>query len=79
MAKLRRLGQSDLYLSPLGLGTWQFGNDTRIIWNKVDGHLVRDILDYSLNHGINWLDTAEIYGRGTSESFLGQEITNLIK
>ena len=79
MAKLRRLGQSDLYLSPLGLGTWQFGNDTRIIWNKVDGHLIRDILDYSLNHGINWLDTAEIYGRGTSESFLGQEITNLIK
>ena len=41
MAKLRRLGQSDLYLSPLGLGTWQFGNDTRIIWNKVDGHLAR--------------------------------------
>lgn len=74
MTTLRQLGQSQLFLSPLGLGTWQFSNSN--IWQKVNQELVDNILDYCLNHGINWIDTAQIYGE--SESLIGQSLATLI-
>lgn len=57
----RRLGQSDIMLSPLGVGTWQFSSKGGT-WNTVTDKTVYEILKYSLTNGMNWIDTAEIYG-----------------
>ena len=72
----RRLGQSDIMLSPLGVGTWQFSNKGGT-WNTVTDKTVYEILKYSLTNGMNWIDTAEIYGNGISEMLIGQALKQL--
>lgn len=79
MQELRLLGHSNLSFSPLGLGTWQFSNKDkgRTWWRKIDDQTVYDIIKVSLDGGINWLDTAEVYGRGNSEKFIGRNLQRL--
>lgn len=72
----RRLGQSDIMLSPLGVGTWQFSNKGGT-WNTITDKTVYEILKYSLTNGMNWIDTAEIYGNGISETLIGQALKQL--
>jgi len=74
--KERRLGQSNLMLSPLGIGTWQFSNSGGT-WDQVNEDTVYQILQYALSHGMNWIDTAEIYGNGISESMIGKALKRL--
>ena len=67
------LGKTDILISPMGLGTMQWG-DVRITdhsstKNDKDIH---DTFQTSLEMGINFFDTAEIYGNGRSESFMGK-------
>ena len=67
------LGQSEISVSPLGTGTWSWGD--RLIWGFGRGYQDEDVAEAfktSLNMGINFFDTAEVYGRGHSESLLGQ-------
>ena len=52
--KLKKLGQSDLYVSPYCLGTMTFGEAT----SEKDGH---SQIDQSISSGINFIDTAEMY------------------
>ena len=54
MSKLRQLGQSEIKLSPLGIGTWQFSNKGGT-WDAVSAETVYNILKYSLQHGLNWI------------------------
>ncbi len=63
-------------LSPLGVGTWQFSNKGGT-WNTVTDKTVYEILKYSLTNGMNWIDTAEIYGNGISETLIGQALKQL--
>ncbi len=67
------LGKTDLRVTPLGLGVWQWG-DTRIWgYGKSYGDAdLKPVYDATLAAGINFIDTAEIYGRGRSETVLGQ-------
>ena len=44
MESLRPLGSSNLLLSPIGLGTWQFSNQGRNWWKPVSSYLVYDII-----------------------------------
>jgi aryl-alcohol dehydrogenase-like predicted oxidoreductase len=67
------LGTSDLYVAPLGVGTWSWG-DT-LFWGYGQGYGKSDVaaaFHASRNAGITLFDTAEIYGTGTSERILGQ-------
>jgi aryl-alcohol dehydrogenase-like predicted oxidoreductase len=76
----RPLGQTDLLLSPLGLGTWQFSKGTGLVgkfWGSLDDQLTEDIIKTSLNGGINWFDTAEVYGGGESEKILAKALNNI--
>ncbi len=69
------LGRTDVRVSPLGLGTWQWG-DT-LFWGYGKGYAeseIRAAFDASLAGGITFFDTAEVYGRGRSEQFLGRFI-----
>lgn len=78
--KKRPLGQTELLLSPLGLGTWQFSKGTGVVgkfWGALDDHLTEDIIKTSLDGGINWFDTAEVYGGGESEKILAKALENI--
>jgi aryl-alcohol dehydrogenase-like predicted oxidoreductase len=70
---LIRLGSSELRISPLGIGTWAWGD--RLFWGYGRGGFTDADLEgayqVSRSAGINFFDTAEIYGRGRSELLLG--------
>ena len=71
---LRRLGLSDLMVSPIGLGCWQFsrGRGWNKYWPAISEKEIEDIVAASLDGGINWFDTAEAYGGGESEKQLSR-------
>lgn len=74
----RRLGRSDLYVSPLGLGCWQFSEARGFsgrYWDHLAQKDVRQVVKASLEGGINWFDTAEVYGWGRSEAALADALT----
>ena len=65
----RHLGKTDLQVTPIGLGCWQFGNNGTV-WNSPPQEEIDKIVKIALDGGINWFDTAELYGRGASERAL---------
>lgn len=66
--KYRRLGDSDLSVSEISLGSWlTYGLG-------VDDQNARACLDRAFDLGINFIDTANIYGKGAAESFLGKAL-----
>ncbi len=68
-----RLGGSDVYVSPLGLGTWQWGD--KMVWGYGSGYNDADLtaaFQASLQAGVTFFDTAEMYGFGRSERLLGE-------
>ncbi|WP_410512866.1 aldo/keto reductase [Paenibacillus sp. BR2-3] len=69
--KHRRLGKTDLNVSVVGVGTWQFGGE----WGKdFSQEEVNEILNRAKELGINLIDTAECYGDHLSESLIGKAI-----
>ncbi|MFH1772376.1 MAG: aldo/keto reductase [Candidatus Omnitrophota bacterium] len=65
----RKLGTSELEVSVISLGTWAFGGDNW--WGKQDDRDSVETLDCVINSGINFIDTAPIYGKGRSEKIIG--------
>lgn len=75
----RRLGQSDILISPIGLGCWQFSQGKGMggsFWESLPQEQIDTIVKASLDGGISWFDTAEIYGWGKSETALVQALEN---
>mgnify|MGYP001296008937 FL=1 len=69
--KYRRLGKTELKVSVVGVGAWQFGGE----WGKTFTQAEVDaILHQARDLGINFIDTAECYGDHLSESFIGKAI-----
>lgn len=69
------LGTSGVHVSRLGIGTWAWGDG--LYWGFGRGYGENDLhqaFDETLRVGINFFDTAEIYGMGKSEKFLGEFI-----
>ena len=72
--KTRSLGYTDLELTPIGLGTWAMGGPWEYGWGSADDDQgIRTVLA-ALETGINWIDTAPIYGLGHSEELIGQAL-----
>jgi len=73
MNDLISLGKTDIRVSALGIGAWQWGD--RYMWGYGGGYGDADLrraFELTLNAGINFIDTAEIYGPHTSERKLGE-------
>ena len=70
--KTRRLGDSDLQLSVLGMGCWQFGGGT--YWGEQSQQDVDMVVHKALEYGVNYFDTAEVYNDGASEISFGQGV-----
>jgi aryl-alcohol dehydrogenase-like predicted oxidoreductase len=69
------LAKTEITISPMGLGAWQWGD--RAFWEYGRTHQAQDLfgaLDASLEAGVNFIDTAEVYGFGRSESLLGEAL-----
>ena len=70
----RELGKSGIKISAIGLGTWQWGS-REWGWGRLYGK--QDVLDAfqkAMELGINFIDTAEVYGRGRSEQIISEAI-----
>jgi myo-inositol catabolism protein IolS len=71
--KYRKLGKTDVNVSVVGIGTWQYGGE----WGKdFTQKEVDEILDKAKEMGINLIDTAECYGDHLSERFIGSYLKN---
>ena len=64
----RVLGRTGRSVGVVGLGCWQLGGD----WGEVDDEAARAVLDAALDAGVTFLDTADVYGDGRSETFVGK-------
>jgi aryl-alcohol dehydrogenase-like predicted oxidoreductase len=80
MIQLRKLGHSDLEVSPVGLGVMQFagGNGAfQSLFPAIPEEERIEIVKTALEGGINWFDTAELYGAGRSEKYLARALDEL--
>ena len=57
-------------VSEIGLGCWAIGSE----WGDVTATDAREVLKASLDNGVNFFDTADVYGDGRSEKFVGELI-----
>jgi aryl-alcohol dehydrogenase-like predicted oxidoreductase len=65
----RLLGETKLAVSEIGLGCWQLGGTD---WGNLDDQRAFEILDAAADAGVTFLDTADVYGGGRSETLIGQ-------
>jgi aryl-alcohol dehydrogenase-like predicted oxidoreductase len=71
----RRLGQSSLELTTIGLGTWAMGGGGwKFAWGEQDDNDSIRTIRAAIDAGINWIDTAAIYGHGRAEEIVGRAI-----
>ena len=69
----RLLGRSGLKVSALSIGTVTFGNDG--LWGETDLKDAQRQIDLCLDHGVNLIDTANVYNAGKSESIIGEALS----
>jgi aryl-alcohol dehydrogenase-like predicted oxidoreductase len=75
----RRLGRSNLRVSEIGFGAWAIGGPVQVGskpfgWGAVDEAAARAAIRRALDLGMNFFDTADVYGLGRSEEILGEEL-----
>ena len=71
--KYRKFGSLDWNVSEIGLGCWQIGAD----WGEVREDKAKEVLKSSFENGVNFFDTADVYGMGRSEKFVGEFIKSV--
>ncbi len=72
---LRTLGNSDLKLTSIGLGAWAIGGaDWQYAWGPQDDNDSIAAIHRALDLGVNWIDTAAVYGLGHSEEVVGRAV-----
>jgi aryl-alcohol dehydrogenase-like predicted oxidoreductase len=72
--RTRRLGNTDLELTVVGLGTWAIGGPWQYGWGPQDENEAIAAILKAIDLGINWIDTAPIYGCGRSEELVGKAL-----
>ena len=73
----RQLGNSDLHLTPIGYGAWAIGGGNwEFAWGSQDDEESVRTIERALDSGINWIDTAAIYGLGHSEEVVAKALKN---
>ncbi|MDQ2834739.1 MAG: aldo/keto reductase, partial [Acidobacteriota bacterium] len=71
----KQLGNSDLHLSPIGFGAWAIGGgDWAFGWGPQDDNDSVAAIHKAIDLGVNWIDTAAVYGLGHSEEIVGKAV-----
>jgi aryl-alcohol dehydrogenase-like predicted oxidoreductase len=73
-----RLGHTDLMISPIGMGTWAIaGPGWEFGWGAQDDDESLAALEQAVERGVNWIDTAAVYGLGHAEELVGRLLRRL--
>ena len=72
--QMRRLGQSEIEISPIIMGTWQAG---KAMWTDISDNETNRAMRAAYDAGITTFDTAEVYGNGHSERILGEALADV--
>src|SRR5260370_15975295 len=72
---MKQLGNSDLHITPSGIGAWAMGGGGwGFAWGPQDDNESVEAIHAALDAGINWIDTAAVYGLGHSEEVVGRAL-----
>jgi aryl-alcohol dehydrogenase-like predicted oxidoreductase len=75
---LKELGRTGLAITPVGLGTWAIGGGGwEFAWGPQDDERSAQTVRRAHERGINWVDTAPVYGTGHSEEVVGKAVEGL--
>jgi aryl-alcohol dehydrogenase-like predicted oxidoreductase len=75
MMRTRQLGNSDLSITPIGFGAWAIGGSGwEFAWGSQDDRDSIAAIREALDAGINWIDTAAVYGLGHSEEVVARAL-----
>jgi aryl-alcohol dehydrogenase-like predicted oxidoreductase len=76
---LRRLGQTDMKITPVGFGAWALGGgEWAAGWGSQDDEDSIAAIRHAVErHGVNWIDTAAVYGLGRSETVVGEALRRM--
>lgn len=75
MSELRKFGNSDLQITPLGIGAWAMGGGGwEFAWGEQNDQDSINAIKAALDAGINWIDTAAVYGLGHSEEVVAKAL-----
>src|SRR5918994_6690162 len=66
--ELRRLGRTEMHVSAIGFGAWAIGGS----WGAVDDEQSMQALHAGVDAGMNFIDTADVYGDGRSERLVAR-------
>lgn len=72
--RTRPLGQFGPELSTVGFGSWAVGGPWKFGWGPVDDDESVAAIRYAVERGVNWVDTAAVYGLGHSEEVVGRAV-----
>ena len=76
--KKRRLGQTQFEISAIGLGAWAIGGGDWVFgWGQQDDDVSVATIHRAVKQGINWIDTAAVYGLGHSEEVVARALRDL--
>jgi len=74
----RQLGNSDLHITPVGVGAWAMGGaGWEYAWSNQDDNDSVAAIHRALDLGVNWIDTAAVYGLGHSEEVVARAVKGL--
>src|SRR6266853_6296618 len=74
----RKFGNSDLHITPVGYGAWAIGGSGwQFAWGAQDDNESIAAIHRSLELGVNWIDTAAVYGLGHSEEVVGRALRDI--
>ena len=75
--KTRQLGNSDLFITPVGYGSWAIGGSGwQFAWGKQNDNDSVAAIHRALELGVNWIDTAAVYGLGHSEEVVTRALSS---
>lgn len=76
--ELRPFGNSDMQITPIGFGAWAIGGSGwEYAWGAQDDQESIEAIHRALDLGINWIDTAAVYGLGHSEEVVARALQGI--
>src|SRR5437879_13566080 len=73
--KTKQLGNSDLFITPVGFGAWAIGGGGwEFAWGDQDDTASVAAIHRALELGVNWIDTTAVYGMGHSEEVVARAL-----
>ncbi len=74
----RQLGRTDMQITRVGFGSWAVGGDWAVGWGNQDDRESIAAIRYAVANGVNWIDTAAIYGLGHSEEIVAAALSEIL-